>query len=329
MKFVQTTGILVAKVLVDPKKGNIPLQMANLVKEPVAVNKDTVAAVLQSVMSVDNEKANMSQYKLDTLSPTDLPEHLIQLFKNSSMNLGVLEKARLQQFLIKHQDIFSKSSKDIGHTYLIEHHIDTQNAKPVKKAPYRIPLAKRKVVGQEIKKMAEDVIIDKCPQSAWNAPVVLVTKPDQSIRFCCDFRGLNEVTVKDCQPLPRIDDSPDALSDSKWWSCLDMKSGFWQIDIAKEDSHLTAFSLSGGQQWQWRKLAFGLCNAPSSFTRLMQTVFSEILCKIVILYLDIICHSKTFQEQFTNLEMVFERLRKTNLKLNPKKCFLFQKEVTF
>ena len=69
--------------------------------------------------------------------------------------------------------------------------------------------------------MAEDGFIEKCPQSPWNAPVVLVTKPDQSIRFCCDFRGLNEVTVKDCQSLPRIDDSLDALSGSNWWSCLD------------------------------------------------------------------------------------------------------------
>ena len=90
------------------------------------------------------------------------------------------------------------------------------------KAPYRIPLAKRKVAEQEVQEMAEDVIIEKCPQSAWNLPVVMVTKQDQSIRFCGDFRGLNEVTVKDCQPPPppppppRIHDSLDALSGSKW-----------------------------------------------------------------------------------------------------------------
>ena len=213
---------------------------------------------------------------------------------------------------------------------MLQYHIDTQNAKPVKKAPYRIPLAKRKVAEQEIQQMAEDGIIEKCPQSAWNAPVVMVTKPDQSIRFCCNFRGLTEVTVKDCQPLPRIDDSLDALSGSKWWSCLDMKSGYWQVGIAEEDWHLTAFAIPGGEQWQSRKLAFGLCNAPSTFTRLMQMVFSGLLWKIVILYLDdIISHSKTFEEQFTNFELVFERLRNSNLKLNPKKCNLFQKEVTF
>ena len=265
----------------------------------------------------------------DSTSPK-LPKHLEPLFERSSENLDSAQQNRLEQFLIKHQDIFSKSSSDIGHTTLIQHHIDVENAKPVKKVPYRIPLAKRRVAEQEIQQMAEDGIIEKCPQSAWNAPVVMVTKPDQSIRFCCDFRGLNEVTVKDCQSLPRIDDSLDALSGSKWWSCLDMKSGYWQIDIAEEDRHRTAFSIPGGEQWQWRKLAFGLCNAPSTFTRLMQMTFSDILWKIVVLYLDdIICHSKTFEEQFLNLELVFERLRKAGLKLNPSKCHLFQRQVTF
>ena len=101
------------------------------------------------------------------------------------------------------------------------------------------------------------------------------------------------------------------------------------MDIWEEDIHKTAFAIPGGELWQWRKLAFGLCNAPSMFTRL-QMVFSGLLCTIVILYLDdIICHSKTFEEQLVNLELVFERLRKANLKLNPKKCHLFQTQVTF
>ena len=89
---------------------------------------------------------------------------------------------------------------------------------------------------------------------------------------------------------------------------------YWQVDIAEEDRNLTAFAIPGGEQWQWRKLAFGLFNAPSTFTCLMQMVFSGLLWKIVILIIDdIICHSKTFEEQFTNLELVFDRLRNLNL----------------
>ena len=95
--------------------------------------------------------------------------------------------------------------------------------------------------------------------------------------------------------------------------------------------HLAAFSLPGCVQWQWRKLAFGLCNAPSMFSRLMQLVCPGLIWKIVLLYLDdIICHSKTLKEQLTNLELLlFKRLWQANLKLNPTKCCLFQREVTF
>ena len=330
MQFVENTGLLVAKVLVDPKSGKIPLRFINLSKEPISVYKDTVTAVLQPVEYVDTEKVNVSQMVENNSNQAVLPEYLHPLYERSSENLDEVQRERLEKFLIKHQNAFSMSSSDIGHTTLLQHQIDVQNAKPVKKAPYRIPLAKRQVAEKEIQEMAENGIIEKCPQSGWNAPVVMVTKPDKSIRFCCDFRGLNEVTVKDCQPLPRIDDSLEALSGSKWWSCLDMKSGYWQVDIREEDRHKTAFAIPGGEQWQWRKLAFGLCNAPSTFTRLMQMVFSGLLWKIVILYLDdIICHSKTFEEQLVNLELVFERLRKANLKLNPKKCHLFQTQVTF
>jgi hypothetical protein len=159
--------------------------------------------------------------------------------------------------------------------------------------------------------------------------VVTVIKPDGSLRFCCDYRGLNEVTVKDSQPLPRIDDSLEALSGSKWWSCLDMKSSYWQVDIDEKDRSKTAFSIPGGQQWQWKRLAFGLCNAPVTFTCLMQMIFTEMLWNTVIIYLDDICRSQTFSQQPENLELVFKRVEIANLKLNPKKCVLFQKEVTF
>ena len=179
-----------------------------------------------------------------------LPDHLKDMFSKSSKDLDKSETEQLKQFLIKHENIFCASSADNGHTTLIKHKIETDNAKPVKKYPYRIPLAKRKVIEAEIEKMENDDIIEKCPQSAWNAAVVTVTKPDGSIRFCCDYRGLNEVTVKDSQPLPRNDDSIEALTGSKWFSCLDMKSVYWQVDIDESDRHKTAFSIPSGTQYQ-------------------------------------------------------------------------------
>lgn len=126
------------------KKLNILLRLSNLSKDPVAVHKGTVTALLQSVGSVDSEKVNVSPEPLNAVKiKNDHPEHLQSLFEGSSENLDGSQKVRLEQFLIKHQDIFfSKSPSDIGHTTLIHHHIDDQNTKL--KTPYRNPLAKRR-----------------------------------------------------------------------------------------------------------------------------------------------------------------------------------------
>ena len=88
-------------------------------------------------------------------------------------------------------------------------------------------------------------------------------KPDNTIRFCCDYRKLNSVTRKDSQPLPRIDDTLDALAGSKWFSTLDLKSGFWQVGVAEKDREKTAFSIHGSGLWQFKVMPFGLCNSPS------------------------------------------------------------------
>lgn len=331
-KFVQKTGLLVAKVLVDPKNCRVPIRIANFTDKPVKLFKNTITATLESVEVVKDEVVSSADIctSENVESADSLPEHLRALFEKSCKHLDKNQSQLLKEFLVKHQKVFSQTSDDIGHSTLVKHKIDTGHSKPVKKYPYRIPLAKRKIAEEEIDKMEKDGIIEKCSQSAWNAPIVMITKKDGSIRFCCDFRGLNDCTIKDSQALPRIDDSIEALAGSKWWSCLDMKSGYWQVDIDPNDRHKTAFSIPGGEQWQWRRLAFGLCNSPATFTRLMQMVFSGLLWKTVIIYLDdIICQSKTFEGQLANLEEVFKRLKSANLKLNAKKCILFQTQVTF
>ncbi|KRX21165.1 Transposon Ty3-I Gag-Pol polyprotein [Trichinella nelsoni] len=144
--------------------------------------------------------------------------------------------------------VLATSDEDLGRTSVIRHAIHTGDAKPVRCSPRRIAYHQRAQVETLLNEMIHrDVIEPSC--SPWASPIVLVNKKDGSCRFCVDYRQLNNVTQKDAHPLPRIDDTLDALSGAQWFSTLDLASGYWQFKV----------------------MPFGLCNAPATFLRLMET----------------------------------------------------------
>lgn len=119
--------------------------------------------------------------------------------------------------------------------------IDTGKHKPIKIPPRRLPYAQREIVEKEIQKMLDNNIIEPS-ESPWSAPLLLVEKKDKTWRFCVDYRQLNKITKKDAYPLPRIDESLDALAGASWFSTLDLVSGYWQCEMEEDDKPKTAFT---------------------------------------------------------------------------------------
>ena len=166
-------------------------------------------------------------------------------------------------------------------------------------------------------------------KSDFASAVVLVRKRSGALRMCCDFRALNAKTVKDAYPLPRIDESMDALVGARWFSTLDLQSAYTQVPMHPEDQHKIAFT-TPFDLYEHRRMAFGLCNAPATFQRLMQTAFREEMFSILLCYLDdVLVFSSTIAEQLQRLDTVFTRLTEYGLKLELKKCAFFQSEVQY
>ena len=144
-----------------------------------------------------------------------------------------------------------------------------------------------------------------------------------------NYRKLNHVTRKDSYPLPIIDDTLEALAGAKWFSSLDLKSGYWQVQLYPDDKEKTAFSTGRGL-WQFQVMPFGLCNAPATFERLMEQVLAGLPLTVCLVYLDdILLPGRSFEEEIRNLQEIFSRLREAKLKLAPKKCTLIRQKVKF
>ena len=238
--------------------------------------------------------------------------------------VSVSQRKQIIDLVCDYQDVFADEQESLDRTSTIRHKIDTGAAKPIKQATRRLSQAKREIIEAKIDRMLKKGIIEPST-SSWSSPVVLVEKKDGSPRFCVDFRKLNNVTVKEAYPLPNAEELIDELSGSRWFSTLDLASGYWQVDREK-----TAFTFHGKGLFYFKVMCFGLINAPATFQRLMETVLKGILWKICIVYMDdVICYAAKFQTAYNNLKIVFQSLREAGLRLKPKKCRLFSRSTKF
>ena len=249
-----------------------------------------------------------------------------EMFPISSNFVPEEETLRLYDMLSTYADCISKGPWDLGTAKGVRHTIDTGSAQPIQVPPRRVPFHKRQEMRSQVDEMLEADITEPS-DSPWSSPVVLVAKPDGSQCFCVDYRALNSVTKRDLYPLPRCDDILESLSGAQWFSHLDLLRGYWQIDVAEKDREKMAFATPDGL-YQFRKLSFGLTNAPACFMRAMHLILRGLCWSDCLVYLDdIIVFGRTLQEHRERLSLVLSRLTEAGLKINPKKCKLLCEQV--
>ena len=259
----------------------------------------------------------------------ELPQHLRDLVDQKSGDLDGDQRRRLAEVLLEYADIFPVPGDPLtGHTDAVEHDINTGDRSPIRCAPRRMSPQKMKREEDCVTEMLTGGQIE-ASDSPWSSPVVSVTKKDGGTRFCVDYRQLNDATIKDAYPLPRIDDTLDMLAGKQWFSTLDLASGYWQVSLSRAARAKTAFATHSGL-FQFRVMPFGLCNAPATFERLMDRVLLGLRWSRCLVYLDdIISFGGTFSGALSNLTLIFERLRSYGLQLKSSKCHLFRASVPF
>ena len=238
------------------------------------------------------------------------------------------EQEALKAFLIENADVFALDNKELGRTDVVTHCIDTGDHKPIHQTPYRTPFALRGQVDKMVRDMLDQDVIQPTA-SPWASPIVLVKKKDGSMRFCVDYRRLNAITKLDVYPLPRIDDTLDVLAGARFFSTLDLASGYWQVTVDPAAREKTAFVTHAGL-YEFKVMPFGLCNAPATFQRLMEIVLTGLTHNQCFVYLDdILIVSRSWDEHLENLNLVFNRLRNAGLRLKPKKCTFARRKALY
>ena len=233
-------------------------------------------------------------------------------------------------FVQANKDVFPDQLPDglppdrgTGHTIPLE-----PGSKPTFGPMYRLSPAEKREVERQVKDYLAKGFIEHS-KSSHASPVIFVAKKDGTLRMCVDYRALNNNTVKNKYPLPRIDDLIDQVQGCSHFSSLDLQSGYHQIRISEEDVPKTAFRTHIGL-YQFRVLSFGLCNAPATFQAVMNGVFAPYLGKFVLVYLDdILIFSKSQEEHREHLQLVVDLLRKHKLYAKLSKCEFEQAELQF
>lgn len=244
-----------------------------------------------------------------------LPTHLLHLNDQQRSDIELL----ITDFPSLFQDVPSR-------TNVLKHDINVGDAAPIKQHPYRVNSIKRGVMKKEVTYLLENEMAIPSG-SPWSSPCLLIPKPDGTQRFCTDYRKVNNVTIPDSFPLPRMDDCIDTIGSAAYVTKLDLLKGYWQVPLTLRASEVSAF-VTPDSFCQYTVMAFGMRNAPATFQRLVNIVLADV--PDCTAYLDdLVVHSTTWLDHLSTLRAVFARLANASLTLNLAKCEFGKATVTY
>ncbi|CAC5409993.1 unnamed protein product [Mytilus coruscus] len=264
----------------------------------------------------------------DVTVPPRSEKLIVAKIKGTPLTDFILERDQLVNLLENYSNVFLNGGK-LGNCDILQHEISMPcDQKPIRQRPYQIGNKQKQILENMIENMLKQDIIEPST-SPWAAPCLIVAKKNNSeYRFVVDYRKINSITEQDAHPLFTTDDALESLGATQpaYFSCLDLRSGFYQTQISPKSRPYTAWRCHLGL-FQFKRLPMGLNNSPQIFQRLMETVLRGMFC---LIYLDdIIVFSKTFNEHIEHLRDVFVKLRDAGLKLHPQKCSFAQREINY
>ena len=299
------------------------VNLSNLTTRTVVISPKALICELQPV--VIEGKLN------DLIKNDEVRKAMDQIHIDRGNNLSPDEREQIDKLLNKHSDIFSVSNTDIGCYNRIKHRVDLlpEHETPFKIPHRRIPPGMVEEVRTHLQQLLDAGIIKKSC-SPWSRSVVLVRKKNGKLRMCVDYRMLNQRSVKDAYALPRIEEIFDCLAGSKYFSTIDMKAGYHQVEVEEVHRERTACSVGNLGFYEYVRMPFGLSNCPATYQRLIEECLGDYNMTICVAYLDdLIIFSSTYEEHLEILDKVLTRLKENNLKLSPEKCFFIEEKLTF
>ena len=328
----------------DPGSRTVHLVLRNGTSRPIKLSSGRTIGRVVTVNEVPKAEASpelLRELGMEETQPKEpkmtIPERQAKLMEILEENGGLdmlkdwpeEEARKARRLLMEYHNVFSLEKNEMGCTDATEHVIKLTKSEPFKERFRRIAPPLVEEVREHIQEMLDGGAI-RPSNSPWCNAVVLVRKKDGTLRFCIDFRRLNDRTEKDSFPMPKMIDTMETMVGARIFSTMDLKSGFWQVKMAEESRPYTAFTVGSLGVYEFLRMPFGLCNAPATFQRLMQNCLGELNLTYALIYLDdIVVFSDSEAEHVKRLAAVFERFQEHGLKLKPSKCNFFRKEISY